>query len=82
MDSAGYARETGIPRGVREANVERQPARGEWRQAARCETGQCVEVKLDGDTVALRDSRGPALVFPLAAWKVFVAGVKAGDFDV
>ena len=34
--------------------------------------------------VAVRDGMDPghALVFPLAEWRAFLAGVRAGDFDL
>ncbi|MFE2723649.1 DUF397 domain-containing protein [Kitasatospora sp. NPDC059327] len=46
--------------------------------------GGCVEVA-DGHegVMPVRDSKdpeGPALVFPLDAWRSFVTGVRAGDF--
>lgn len=48
--------------------------------------GNCVEVadNLPG-LVAVRDSKdrqGPVLAFPPGEWRVFAAGVKAGEFDL
>lgn len=48
--------------------------------------GNCVEVarNLPG-IVAARDSKdrtGPVLVFAPDGWRVFAAGVKAGEFDL
>jgi len=51
----------------------------------RCETAACVEVSKSGETVRVRDSKdpaGPVLSFTEAEWKSFVAGVRAGDFEL
>ncbi|MFF2348501.1 DUF397 domain-containing protein [Kitasatospora sp. NPDC058115] len=46
--------------------------------------GECVEVSASfPGAVPVRDSKdpsGPALVFPVSAWRAFVAGVQAGEF--
>ncbi|MFE2104280.1 DUF397 domain-containing protein [Kitasatospora sp. NPDC059463] len=46
--------------------------------------GSCVEVSADfSGIVPVRDSKdpnGPALVFPVNAWRAFVAGVQTGEF--
>ncbi|MFI9330427.1 DUF397 domain-containing protein [Kitasatospora sp. NPDC052868] len=46
--------------------------------------GECVEVSGSfPGAVPVRDSKdpeGPALVFPLDAWRSFVSGVRAGEF--
>jgi len=49
--------------------------------------GNCTEVSLsdDGYLVGMRDSKdpdGPILVFPKEAFRQFVAGVRAGEFDL
>ncbi|MFC4032119.1 DUF397 domain-containing protein [Streptomyces polygonati] len=44
--------------------------------------GECVEVAITGDHVAMRDSKdpdGPALVFTAAAWSTFVGGAANGE---
>jgi hypothetical protein len=44
----------------------------------------CVEFAEGEGSCAVRDSkdtRGPALMFPVAAWAAFSAGVRAGEFD-
>lgn len=61
--------------------------RARWRTSSRSQTSNCVEFALldAGRTVALRDSKdrsGPVLVFDWARWVHFVAGAKAGVFDV
>jgi hypothetical protein len=47
--------------------------------------GDCVEVRLDGRAVELRDSKrgadGPVLTFTAEEWNAFTAGVRAGEFD-
>jgi hypothetical protein len=59
-----------------------------WRKASRSGNngGNCVEVarNLPG-IVAVRDSKdphGPKLVFTPDEWRVFTAGVTAGEFDL
>jgi hypothetical protein len=48
--------------------------------------GSCVEVMLlDGHAVGLRDSKDiskPPHVFTLPEWRAFLAGVRAGEFDL
>lgn len=45
----------------------------------------CVEVSLQQGAIGVRDSKqrgsGPILAFTPHEWDVFVAGVKAGEFD-
>jgi hypothetical protein len=62
-------------------------SRAEWRKASYSSSngGQCVEVALAPSAVAVRDSKdpaGPNLVVLAAEWGAFVAGVKAGEFDL
>jgi hypothetical protein len=58
-----------------------------WRRSGAC-TGAdstCVEVAVGADEVAVRDSKdagGTALRFTAAEWRAFLAGVRAGEFDV
>jgi len=61
-------------------------SRAEWRKSTFSANGSCVEVarNLPG-IIAVRDSKdpdGPALVFTLAEWDAFAAGVRAGEFDL
>jgi hypothetical protein len=55
-----------------------------WRTSTRCEAGACVEVATDGPLVGLRNSTLPevALDIDTAAWRQFIAGVRAGEFDL
>lgn len=45
----------------------------------------CVEVALLPGEIAVRDSKdrqGPVLVFTPEEWRAFLAGVRAGEFDL
>lgn len=63
------------------------PSKGGWRTSSRSGTnGNCVEVRLAADAVAVRDARnkgiGPTLTFSAAEWAAFIAGAKDGEFDL
>lgn len=58
-----------------------------WRKSTRSggNGGNCVEVASNLPVVAIRDSKnpdGPKLTFSPDRWASFVAGVKAGEFDL
>lgn len=57
-----------------------------YRRSSSCDGAGCVEVaRLADGSVAVRDSKNPDLeprVFDAAEWRAFVAGVKAGEFDL
>jgi hypothetical protein len=56
-----------------------------FERSSFCSVGACVEVAFDrGGAVAIRDSRhvDQILSFTGDEWAVFVAGVKAGEFDL
>jgi hypothetical protein len=57
-----------------------------WITARACNNSACVQIAhLPGGMVALRDSKDISKaphVFDTEEWAAFVAGVKAGDFDV
>jgi hypothetical protein len=56
-----------------------------WRRAKRCGSNTCVEVATDGEYFLIRDSKSPEtapLRFTGAEWAVFLAGARAGDFDL
>ena len=59
-----------------------------WVKSSFCDSGGCAEVAHSPalDRVYLRDSKNPNernhLVFTLAEWDAFVAGVKDGEFDL
>lgn len=56
-----------------------------WRKSSFSDGqgGACVEVAVEGDTTALRDSKnpnGPILEFDPDEWAAFLKGVKADEF--
>ena len=55
-----------------------------WLKSSRsADNAQCVEVRLT-QAVGVRDSKdrsGPVLAVDAVAWRGFVAGVKAGEYD-
>lgn len=58
-----------------------------FKVSSYCSCGNCVEVGAlpDGAGVAVRDSKNPevaALTFTAAEWADFLAGVRAGEFDL
>lgn len=59
--------------------------RAQWRKSSRSGTeGECVQVAVVGDRVAVRDSwspLGPVLVVSRAEWARFVVEVGRGSFD-
>jgi predicted secreted Zn-dependent protease len=55
-----------------------------WRKAHACESGACVTVARQGESVLIRNSadpEGPVNVFTCEEWSVFIDGIKLGDFD-
>lgn len=54
-----------------------------WRRSTKCESSGCVEVADLGDAVGLRNSTLPEVAITLStqAWKEFIAGMHAGEFD-
>lgn len=58
---------------------------GNWRRSPFCATAECVEVVAEQGEVRVRDSKNTLqapLVFTTDEWSAFVAGVKAGEFDI
>jgi hypothetical protein len=56
-----------------------------WRRSSSCINAGCVEVQFLGDAVLVRDHKvdgGPVLSYTREEWAAFVAGVKAGEFDL
>lgn len=50
-----------------------------------CTHGSCVGVNIEGGEVQVVDTKSddaPSLRFTLSEWAAFVAGVKAGEFDL
>jgi len=57
-----------------------------YKTSQYCPSGNCVEVAVLPDgAVAVRDSKGrnkPPHMFTAEEWTAFIAGIKAGDFDL
>lgn len=54
-----------------------------WKRSSFCESNGCVEVKFEqGVTYVKADHAPQILVFTAPEWAAFVAGVKAGEFDL
>ncbi len=56
----------------------------QWIKASRsCGTGACFELALDGDLIALRNSRNPGVVLHYTSEELaaFLDGAKRGEFD-
>jgi len=55
-----------------------------WHLGRQCEGGACVEIGTLGESVLVRgstDPEGNCVKLTREEWRVFVAGVKSGDFD-
>lgn len=54
-----------------------------WRRARACSGGNCVEVLLtQHERVHVRDAGGRLVSYTYEEWSDFLAGVKAGEFDL
>ena len=53
-----------------------------WRRSSFCSDSACVEIKIDGDVVSLRNSMRPEFTIELAKveWEALKRGVLAGEF--
>jgi hypothetical protein len=58
----------------------------EWRKSSYSSSNaNCVEVRASADGVDVRDTKdreGPSLGFTPDEWRAFIAGAKAGEFDL
>ena len=56
-----------------------------WRTASRCSPNGCVSVAQEADgTILVRDTKtphGPELRYLAYEWDLFIAAVKAGEYD-
>jgi predicted secreted Zn-dependent protease len=55
-----------------------------WRVSHTCESGACIMVARQGDSVVFgntSDPNGPVSKYTATEWKEFLAGAKQGDFD-
>jgi hypothetical protein len=58
---------------------------GQFHVSSFCTAGTCVGVALGEDTITVADQGDPErarLRFGREEWAAFVAGVKAGEFDL
>jgi hypothetical protein len=65
--------------------VEHPFADSDFRKSGGSGDTGCVEVATGNGVIGVRDSKdqaGPVLVFNEHEWRVFVAGIKNGEFDV
>jgi predicted secreted Zn-dependent protease len=56
----------------------------DWRVSRTCESGACIMVACDGESVVFGNTTrpdGPTYVYTKAEWEEFIVGVKLGDFD-
>lgn len=56
-----------------------------WRISTFCSAGGCVAVRIEDGRVELAHTRRlhtDPLRFTVAEWEAFLAGVRAGEFDV
>lgn len=57
----------------------------EWRRSSKCSNGACVEVARRDKAIMVRRAGGPdgmVLTIQAGEWREFVAGVRAGRFDL
>jgi predicted secreted Zn-dependent protease len=55
-----------------------------WQKSRTCESGACVIVARQGESVLIgnsADPEGQVSVFTREEWRNFIAGIKLGDFD-
>lgn len=55
-----------------------------WRRSSFCDNLGCIEIRREGSQILIRDSKDPAstpLRYTFEEWRVFIAGVMAGEFD-
>jgi hypothetical protein len=56
----------------------------DWKAAANCNSGACVEARARHGVIVVRDSKdrgGPYLTFDASTWARFCAGIREGAFD-
>jgi hypothetical protein len=66
-----------------DGDLEAKPVH--WRRSSYCGNSSCVEVAIERDQIRVRDSKhliGAVLVYDRGEWLTFIAGVKAGEFDL
>lgn len=63
------------------------PINPQWKKSSRCDMSgpNCVEVmNVDSEIVQVRNSQRPetTIAFDRGEWTTFLAGAKAGEFDI
>ena len=56
----------------------------DWRVSRTCESGACIMVARNGNSVVFGNTQypdGPVFTYTDAEWREFLAGAKQGDFD-
>jgi hypothetical protein len=56
----------------------------DWRVSRTCESGACIMVARNGNSVVFGNTQypdGPVSIYTDAEWREFLAGAKQGDFD-
>ena len=55
-----------------------------WRISTYSNSGDCVEWRVDADSILVRNSKSPdqAIAFTYSEWRAFISGVKAGEADL
>jgi predicted secreted Zn-dependent protease len=60
------------------------PGELDWRVSRTCESGACVAVARQGESVLIRNNsilNSPVSEFTTEEWRHFLAGAKLGHFD-
>jgi hypothetical protein len=55
-----------------------------WRKSSASANGDCVEVAFSDESILVRDSKQDfpyMLKFTSSGWRVFLSGIRAGEFD-
>jgi len=55
-----------------------QENHGTWVRSTRCESGTCVEVKVEDDSVFVRDSANQQIKLDPAVWSRFITSIRDG----
>lgn len=57
----------------------------DWTKSSFSAASGCVQVRTNGELIQVRDSKNPdegELTYNQQEWAAFLAGVKAGEFDL
>ena len=59
--------------------------KAEWQKSSYCGSNACAEVAFHEGRVLVRNSKnpqGPTVEFTAEEWNAFLAGARAGEFDI